>query len=714
MESIQRYSLKIGQHDVELETGKLAKSAAGSVTIKCGDNVILVNAVSSEKPRPGIDFFPLLIDYEEKMASIGKIPGSYMRKEGRPSDKAILISRLIDRPIRPLFPKGFRNDVQIVATAMSSDQELQPDTFAILGASVALGLAGLPFDGPIGAVRVSELDGEFIINPTYNQANESNLDIVVAGTEDSVIMVEAGCQFVPEDKIVEAVEVAMGEIKNQVQAQKEFFAQCGVEKKEFVNPYDTSEIKTLVSETCKDKIYQAYHQFDRTTRKEILNKAKEELSEKIKALPEDHSIKQLLEESGLNFVSEEFKALEKQIMRDMIINEGTRADGRKYNEIRPITCEVGLLPRVHGSAVFTRGNTQVLSSATLAGPGLAQELEGIDPQTEKRYMHNYAFPGYSVGEVKPNRGAGRREIGHGALAERAIIPALPSKDEFVYAIRVNSQVLESNGSTSMASTCASCLSLMDAGVPLKTVIAGVAMGLIKEQDKTVVLTDIQGIEDFLGDMDFKVTGNREGITALQMDIKIKGLDVETLKRAIIEAKEGRLFILDKMLATLPEPRTELSKWAPKLETLKIDPDAIGGLIGPGGKTIKGIIEETGATIDIEDNGSVHVGCSDSENMKKAIRIIKSLTLKIEPNMILSGKVVRTLPIGAFVELAPGKDGLVHISKLAPRRVNSVDEIVHLGDKVVVKVLAIDDRGRINLSLKDVTEEEKETVLAAKT
>lgn len=711
METIQRYKLQIGEHNVEIETGKLAKSASGSVTLKCGDNVLLISATGSEKPREGIDFFPLLIDYEEKLSSIGKIPGSFLRKEGRPSDKAILISRLIDRPIRPLFPKGYRNDVQIVATTLSSDQELQPDTFAIFGASVALGLSGLPFEGPIGAVRISELEGDFIVNPSYEQAEQSILDIVVSGTEDSVIMVEAGCKFVPEEKIMEAVEVAMEEIKKQVQAQKEFFLQCGVEKNEFVAPYDTTEIKKLVEEVCREKVYQAYHQFDRDVRKEILNSAKEDLQEKVKSFEADHSIRKILDESGLDFVGDEFKSLEKQIMRDMIINEGVRADGRKYNEVRPISCETGLLPRVHGSAVFTRGSTQVLSSATLAGPGLAQELEGVDPQTKKRYMHNYAFPAFSVGEVRPLRGPGRREIGHGALAERAILPALPPKEEFVYAIRVNSDVLESNGSTSMASTCASCLSLMDAGVPMKTVIAGVAMGLVKEGDKTAVLTDIQGIEDFLGDMDFKVTGDRDGITALQMDIKIKGLDLLILKQAINEAKEGRLFILDKMLETLPEPRKELSKYAPRIETLHVDPDTIGGLIGPGGKTIRGIIEETGTTIDIEDDGTVNIACSEGEGMNRAIQIIKQLTLKLEPGMILPGRVVRTLPIGAFVEVAPGKDGLVHISKLAPRRVNTVEEVVNIGDDVVVKVIGIDEKGRVNLSIKDVTEEEKASALS---
>lgn len=707
VETIQKYSLMIGEREVELETGKLAKSAKGSVTVKCGDTLILVSAVCTDQPRAGIDFFPLLIDYEEKLSCIGKIPGSFTRKEGKPSDKNILTSRLIDRPIRPLFPDGYRNDVQIVATTLSSDQQIQPDTLAVFGASVALSLAGeIPFQGPIGAVRISELDGNFIVNPTFQQAEKSDLDIIIAGTEDSVIMVEAGCSFVTEEKILQAVEVAQREIKKQVEAQRAFAAQCGVVKQEFVNPYDTSEIKALIAETAKEKIHQAYHQFDRDTRKALLEEAKNAVKEKVEALPEDHSIKTLLAESGLNFVAEEFKYMEKKIMRAMIVEEEVRADGRKFDEIRPISCEVGLLPRAHGSGLFTRGSTQVLSIATLAGPGLAQSLEGVDPQTEKRYMHGYSFPGYSVGEVKPLRGPGRREVGHGALAERALIPALPSKDDFPYVIRVNSEVLESNGSTSMASTCGSSLALMDAGVPLKTVIAGVAMGLVKEPSRTVVLTDIQGIEDFLGDMDFKVTGNREGITALQMDMKITGIDFETLKYALDQAKAGRLFILDKMLEAIPEPRKELSFWAPRIETMKVDPDTIGGLIGPGGKTIKAIIEETGADINIEDDGTVTITSLEHDMMLLTKARIKALTFKVQEGMVIKGKVVRTLPIGAFVEMAPGKDGLVHISKLAHQRVNRVEDVANIGDVVYVKIIGIDEKGRVNLSMRDVTEEDK--------
>lgn len=706
VDSIQNYSLMIGDKQVEIETGKLAKSAAASVTLRCGDTIVLVSTVGADKPRPGIDFFPLLVDYEEKLSCIGKIPGSFSRKEGRPTDKHILISRLIDRPIRPLFPKGYRNDVQIVATTLSSDQQIQPDTLAVFGASLALTLADkIPFKEPIGAVRISELDGQFIVNPTFQQAAKSDLDIIVAGTEDSVIMVEAGCNFVTEEKILQAVELAQQEIKKQVQAQKEFAAQCGVVKKPFVDAFDTSEIKALVSETAKDKVYEAYHQFDRETRRTILDTAKNEVKAKVEALADDHSIKKLLAEAGLDFVGEEFKSLEKKVMRAMIVDEEVRADGRKVAEIRPISCEVGLLPRAHGSGLFTRGSTQVLSLATLAGPGLAQNLEGIDPQTKKAYMHGYSFPGFSVGEVKPLRGAGRREIGHGALAERALIPALPPVEEFPYVIRVNSEVLESNGSTSMASTCGSTLALLDAGVPLKAIVAGVAMGLVKEADKTAILTDIQGIEDFLGDMDFKVTGDKNGITALQMDMKITGIDHSTLTKALEQAKEGRLFILDKMIEAISAPK-ELSKWAPRIETLKVDPDTIGGLIGPGGKTIKGIIEETGADINIEDDGTVTITSLEHDMMLLTISRIKALTFKVQDGMVIKGKIVRILPIGAFVEMAPGKDGLVHISKLSQQRVNRVEDVVNLGDVVYVKIVGIDDRGRVNLSIKDVTEEDK--------
>lgn len=710
MDSVQKHSLQIGERTVEIETGRLARSAGGSVTISCEGTVILVTATGSEEPRPGIDFFPLLVDYEEKMYAVGKIPGGFLRKEGRPSDKAILTSRLTDRAIRPLFPKGYRNDVQIVAVTLSSDQNIQPDTLAMLGASTALELSGLPFQGPVGAVRVANVDGKFIANPTHEESEKSALDIVIAGTEDSILMVEAGCNFVPEEEIFAAAEFAMPEIKKQVQMQRDFAAQCGVQKKEFVNPNDTSELKKLVEEVASQNITEAYHNFNRDERKAKLKEAREQVDAKIQELSEDSSIKQLIASSDIKFVSEEFKGLEKRIMRDMVINEEVRADGRKYDEIRPITCEVGLLTRTHGSAVFTRGSTQALSVATLGSPGEAQELDGLSPETSKKYMHHYSFPGYATGEVRPLRGAGRREIGHGALAERAILPALPPKEEFPYTIRVNSDILESNGSSSMASTCGSCLALMDAGVPLSTVVGGVAMGLIKEGDKTVILTDIQGLEDFLGDMDFKVTGNKEGITALQMDMKIKGIELETLKRAISEAKVARNFIIDKMTEAISEPRKELSPFAPRIYTMKIDVESIGTVIGPGGKTIRGIIEATGVTIDIEDDGTVIITSNNGPSANKAISIVENLTRKITEGLVTMGKVVRIIPIGAFVELAPGKDGMVHISQLSRERVARVEDVVNVGDEVIVKVNSVDEKGRINLTIKGVSEDEREQVI----
>ena len=589
----KKNQLEVGGKIVEVETGKYANSATSSVTVRCGDTMLFVHCCVSKEPRVGIDFFPLLIDYEERMSSIGRIPGGYNRSEGKASDKAILVSRLIDRPIRPLFPKGYRNDIQIVAQLFSYDQENQPDTLAMLGASYALMLSGAPFEGPIGAVRVGrDENGNMIANPTHQQAEKSDLDIVVAGTHDSVIMVEAGCKFVTEDDIMNAVEFAQVEIRKQCEAQVAFAQECGVVKEEFVNPYDTTEIKNIIQEVAGDMIHDAYHNFDRTYRQNKLEEAKKLVKERIEALPEDHPIHIMIEETGIDFVAEEFKAAEKKVMRAMIVNEGVRADGRNPHEVRPIWCEVGVIPRAHGSAVFTRGQTQVLSVATLAGPGMKQELDGVDPQTEKTYMHKYIFPGFSVGEVKALRGPGRREVGHGNLAERANVPALPSQEEFGYTIRVTSDVLESNGSTSMASTCGSSMALMNAGVPVKCMIGGVAMGMITEPDhEPVVLTDIQGIEDFLGDMDFKVTGNDEAITALQMDMKAKGISNDTLRRALQQAKEGRLHILSKMREAITEPAKEMSPFAPSITTLTIPQSDIGTVIGPGGKQIRAIIKK---------------------------------------------------------------------------------------------------------------------------
>ena len=700
-------NLEIGGKTVTIETGKYAQSTNGSVTVRCGDTMLFVHAVVSKEPRVGIDFFPLLIDYEERMSSIGRIPGGYNRSEGKASDKAILVSRLIDRPIRPLFPKGYRNDIQIVAQLFSYDQENQPDTLAMLGASCALMLTGAPFEGPIGAVRVSrDENGNFIANPTHAQAKASDLDIVVAGTHDSVIMVEAGCKFVTEDDIMNAVAFAQEEIKKQCEAQVEFAKQCGVEKEEFVNPYDTTELKELINETAHDMIYDAYHNFDRKYRQDKLDEAKKLVKEKVEALPEDHYIHQIIEETGIDFVAEEFKAHEKKVMRSMILDEGVRADGRKYNEVRPIWCEVGVIPRAHGSAVFTRGQTQILSVATLAGPAMKQELDGVDPQTEKTYMHKYIFPGFSVGEVKPLRGPGRREVGHGNLAERANIPALPSQEEFGYTIRVTSDVLESNGSTSMGSTCGSSMALMNAGVPVKCMIGGVAMGMIKEEGyEPVVLTDIQGIEDFLGDMDFKVTGNDDGITALQMDMKAKGIPNETLRRALFQAKEGRLHILGEMRKAITEPGP-MSPYAPSITTLTIPTEDIGAVIGPGGKQIREIIDASGAEIDIQDSGVVTITSNDQEGAQIAIKMIKDITFKPEVGMVLKGKVVRIIPIGAFVELGGGKDGMVHISQICHERIDSIEPHVNIGDEVVVKIIKIDERGRVNLTIKGVSDEER--------
>jgi polyribonucleotide nucleotidyltransferase len=703
---VQSISFNIGEKTIRFETGKMAKSANGSVVVYCDDTVILVTATGSEKPRPGIDFFPLLIDYEEKMYSVGRMPGGYLKREGRPSERAVLTCRLIDRPIRPLWPDGYRNDVQVVASPLSFDAVNPADVLSILGASMALELSGLPFEGPVGAVRVGRIDGQLIVNPTFAQIAESNLDLVVAGTADSIMMVEAGADFVSEADLLSALDFAHQEIKAQVEIQHQFRKQCGVEKKAFEFPHDLKPLQDFVNSQVEKEVTEAYHNFVREQRKEILGAAKTKLTEAVAALPEDHEIRKFLDSQELDYLGEAFKKLEKRIMRTMILAEGVRADGRKSDEIRPISCEAGFLPRVHGAGLFTRGNTQALSVCTLGSPGDAQHLDGVDPATEKRWLHHYAFPAYSVGEVRPMRGAGRREIGHGALVERGIAPVLPTKEQFPYTIRVNSDILESNGSTSMASTCGTTLALMDAGVPIANPVGGIAMGLIKEGDQHAILSDIQGVEDFLGDMDFKVVGTREGVTALQMDIKIRGISIEIMKSALEQARVGRLHILDKMAEALDAPRPHLSKWAPRIISLMIDTDQIGAVIGPGGKMIRSIIEQTGATIDIEDSGLVTITSVSGEGGEKAKEIIERLTQKIERGLIAVGKVVRIIPVGAFVELLPGKDGMVHISQLLHSRVEKVEDAVSVGDEVVVKVVDIDDRGRINLTIKGVSDEER--------
>ncbi len=703
---LQQTSLTIGEHTIEIEAGRLARQAAGAVTLKVGDTMMLVTAAGGGDPRPGIDFFPLICDFEEKMYAIGKIPGGFIKREGRPSEKAVLSCRLMDRPIRPLWPDGYRKEVQVVASPLSSDGVHQMDVLAILGASFALQIAAnLPFKGPLGAVRVGHINGEFVLNPTFEQMEDSKLDLIVAGTASSIMMVEAGAQFVNEDLLLQALEVAHASIKEQCAAQDAFQKQCGVVKEEYVNEEDTTELQAFVDNIAEAKVSAAYHEFDRDKRKELLAEAKTEVKDAVAALAEDHSISQFLADKKIDHVGGCYKAVEKRVMRAMVTTEGVRADGRKADEIRPIHCEVGLIPRVHGSALFTRGNTQVLAIATLGSPGDKQNLDGIDPLKEKRWMHHYSFPPYSVGEARPLRGPGRREIGHGALAGRAVEASLPTKEDFPYTLRVNSEAIASNGSTSMASTCGASLALMDAGVPVTTPVGGIAMGLIKDGDNFTILSDIQGVEDFLGDMDFKVTGNADGVTALQMDIKIQGISLEIMKLALEQARLGRLHILGKMAQALPAPREEMADSAPRIITLKIAPDMIGQVIGPGGKNIRGIIEQTGAQVDIEDDGTVTI-TSTGKGGEEAYDIIHNQTMKLEAGMIFKGKVVRIIPIGAFVELVPGRDGMVHISQISWDRVNTVEDALSVGDEVLVKIREVDDMKRVNLTIKGLTNEER--------
>ncbi len=704
---MKRAQFEIGGKTVYVETGRIARASGGSVILQCGETTLMANATGSDAPRQGIDFFPLLVEYEEKLYSVGRIPGGYNKREARPSENAILTSRLIDRPIRPLFPDGYRNDVQIVVTGLSSDNENPMDALAVLAASFALTLCkNVPFLGPLGAVRVGKVNGQLVANPTYKEMAESPLDLVVAGTKDSIMMVEAGADFVSEEDLIQALEFAHAEIKNQVAAQEAFAHLCGVPVvKAFTPEFDNTSVENFLKEQFYDKVNAAYHSEDRDGRKALVAEIKEEAKKTLEALGETHELNVLIASQDVPVFSEAFKSLEKKVMRAMVVNEGVRADGRMAEEIRPIKCHVGVLPRVHGSALFTRGGTQVLSIATLGAPGDLQRLDGVEPETEKRWMHHYNFPAYSVGEVRPSRGAGRREIGHGCLAERAVAASLPTQEQFPYTLRVVSEVVASNGSTSMGSTCGATLALMDAGVPIEKVVGGIAMGLIKEGDNSVILSDIQGLEDFLGDMDFKVTGNTDGVTALQMDIKIQGISIDLMRQALEQARRGRLHILEKMAEALPKPRPELSTYAPRIETIKVDQDQIGTIIGPGGKMIRSIIEETGATIDISDDGLVHIATNDGVAMAAARKRIEDLTRKFEAGMILKGVVQSIIPIGAFVQLAPGKDGMVHISQF-PFRVGIIEDAVKVGDEVVVNIVAIDERGRINLSMKDISDEQR--------
>ena len=692
------FSMELAGRTLSVITGKYAEQAGGSALVRCGDTVVLVCATVAKAPRDGVDFLPLSIEFEEKMYSVGKIPGGFIKREGRPSEKAILTDRLIDRPLRPLFPKGFYNDIQVIATVLSVDQDVQPDILAMLGSSIALSISEAPFMGPTGAVAVGMVDGKYIINPNSEQRAKSRLTLTVAGTRDAVMMVEAGACELTEQEMLDAILYAHEEIKKIVAFIEDIQAQVGKPKME-VNIYQPDPaFAEEVRSYARDKVEWSLDTFDRYEREDRSSQVKEEtIAHFAEAYPDS--------EKDVDSI---LYTLTKEIVRDKIINRHIRPDGRKQDEIRPIWCETGILPRTHGSAVFTRGQTQVMTIATLGCMGDGQTLDGIGEEDFKRYIHHYNMPPYSVGETRPVRSPGRREIGHGALAERALLPMIPSEEEFPYAIRLVSEVVSSNGSTSQASICASTMALMDAGVPIKKPVAGVAMGLIKDDanGNIAVLTDIQGLEDFLGDMDFKVAGTKDGITAIQMDIKIKGIDKEILTRALEQARQGRLFILNKMLETIPEPRKELSPYAPRILQFTIHPDKIREVIGSGGKTINGIIAETGVKIDIEDDGRVFIASPDMAAAEKAKKIIDSICHDIEVGEVFLGKVVNILPIGAQVELKPGKKGLVHISRLANHRVERVEDEVSVGDELLVRVIAVKPDGKIDLTRKDLLPDAK--------
>ncbi|MFM8306793.1 MAG: polyribonucleotide nucleotidyltransferase [Microcystis aeruginosa] len=692
-------SISFDGRDIRLKIGLLAPQAGGSVLIQSGETAVLVTATTA-KAREGVDFLPLTVDYEERLYAAGRIPGGFLRREGRPPEKAILTGRLIDRPLRPLFPSWLRDDIQVVATTLSMDEEVPPDVLAVTGASVAVLLAGIPFQGPMAAVRVGLLGDEFIINPTYKEIHNGELDLVVAGSPEGVVMIEAGANQLPERDIIEAIDFGYEAVRDLITAQRELIDQLGIPLVTREAPVVNETVHNFLKEQAKEEIKQILSQFtlSKTERDEKLEAIENRIKETITALPDEDPLKSpTLEEPKL--IGNLFKDLTKKLMRAQIIEDGVRVDGRKLDEVRPISCRVGVLPRrVHGSGLFNRGLTQVLSIATLGTPGDAQDLgDDLHPEDEKRYLHHYNFPPFSVGETRPMRSPGRREIGHGALAERAIVPVLPPQEEFPYVLRVVSEVLSSNGSTSMGSVCGSTLALMDAGVPLKKPVSGAAMGLIKEGEEVRILTDIQGIEDFLGDMDFKVAGTDSGITALQMDMKIPGLTMEVVAKAIEQALPARKHILEKMLATLEKPRTELSPHAPRLLTIKIDPDLIGLVIGPGGKTVKGITEQTGTKIDIDDDGTVTISSTDGEQAEKAKRLIYNMTRKLNEGEVYLGRVTRIIQIGAFVEVLPGKEGMIHISQLAEGRVGKVEDEVAVGDEVLVKVREIDSKGRLNLT-----------------
>ncbi|MDO4393436.1 MAG: polyribonucleotide nucleotidyltransferase [Bacillota bacterium] len=690
------FKTAIGGKLLELEIGKVCELANGQVMVRYGDTVVNVTACASKEPRPDVDFFPLSCDYEEKMYAAGKIPGGFIKREGRPSERAILCSRLMDRPLRPLFPKGFYNDVQVVATVMSIDNDYPSEIAAMIGSSVALAISDIPWEGPTGSVKIGMVDGEFIINPSVAQKEASTIDMTVAGTKEAIMMVEAGAQEVPEDIMLDAIMFAHEEIKKIVEFIDQIVAEVGKPKMDIELYKVPEDIDVAVREYAVGRMREAIQTYDKMERLDNMDAVEAETKAHFEEIYPDNA----------KDIDNVLYAITKETVRSMILDEGIRPDNRKHDEIRPIWIDNGILPRTHGTGLFKRGQTQVLSIATLGLLSEKQTIDGITEQTEKRYMHHYNFPPYSVGEAGRMKSPGRREIGHGALAERAIIPVLPSEEEFPYAIRVVSEVLSSNGSTSMGSTCGSCLALMDAGVPIKAPVAGIAMGLIErvEEDgssKFAILSDIQGMEDFLGDMDFKVTGTAKGVTAIQMDIKVHGLSREILDKALKQAREGRMHIMKEMLEVLPEPKKEMSPWAPRIITMQIKPEQIRTVIGKGGETINGIIERTGVKIDISDEGTVFIASPDAEGLEKAKKEIELLTKEPEPGEIYEGKVTRVMNFGAFIEILPGKEGLLHISKMAKERVEKVEDVMNVGDVVTVKVTEIDNQNRINLSRKEL-------------
>jgi polyribonucleotide nucleotidyltransferase len=683
------FQMELAGRPLIIETGKMAKQANGAVLVRYGDTVVLVATTASKEPREGTDFFPLTVDYEEKMYAVGKMPGGFLRREGRPGNSAILNARLIDRPIRPLFDKRCRNDVHVVATVLSVDYDNAPELCGMLGASASIGISDIPWDGPIAGVRIGRVDGQYVVNPTQEQLAASTMNITVAGTEEAIMMVEGGANEAPEEEVLDAILFGHETIKELCRFQKKIIAEVGKEKRKLVFPEIPEEIEKAVADYATADLKKAIFDADKLRRDGNIDAVKKAAKEHFADIYPDNG----------GDVAESLDHLTKQIVRDSISNEGIRPDGRKLTEIRPITCEVGLLPRVHGSALFTRGQTQALSVTTLAPMSETQIIDDLTPITEKRYIHQYNFPSYCVGETKGSRGPGRREIGHGALAERALRPVIPSVEEFPYAIRVVSEILESNGSSSQASVCGSTMSLMNAGVPIKAPVAGIAMGLIENGGKFSILSDIQGMEDALGDMDFKVAGTAKGVTAIQMDIKVHGITRDILLQALKQAHEGRLFILGKIAECIDKPADHLSPYAPKIIAITIPVDKIREVIGAGGKTINKIQDETGTKLDIEEDGHVYISSTDEEAAQKAKKIVEGLTHEVKAGETYLGRVTRLMKFGAFVEILPGKEGLVHVSQLALHRVEKPEDVVHVGDEIMVKVTEIDDKGRINLSRK---------------